>query len=82
MEASTTAANPAAGPLTLVWELLMEPTTIPPIIPAITPESSGAPLAKATPKHKGSATRNTTILDGKSFFILENIRINFLMLKV
>lgn len=52
MEASTTAANPAAGPLTLVWELLMEPTTIPPIIPAITPESSGAPLAKATPKHK------------------------------
>jgi hypothetical protein len=35
-------------------------------MPAITPENSGAPEAKAIPRHKGSATKNTTILAGKS----------------
>jgi hypothetical protein len=49
----------------------MEPTSIPPIIPAMTPENKGAPLARATPRHKGRATKNTTILAGKSFFIWE-----------
>jgi hypothetical protein len=31
------------------------------------PENNGAPEAKAIPKHKGTATKNTTILAGKSF---------------
>jgi hypothetical protein len=47
----------------------MKPTTIPPIIPAQIPESKGAPLAKATPKHSGNATKKTTKLAGKSLFI-------------
>ena len=41
---------------------------IPPTIPAINPAKRGAPLAKAIPKHNGSATKNTTTLAGKSFF--------------
>ncbi len=76
MEARTTAAMPAAGPLTLVCELLNIPTTMPPMIPEITPDNNGAPLANATPKHKGKATKNTTILAGKSYLIFENIVIN------
>ena len=61
------AARPAAGPLTPIWEPLSAPTTIPPTIPAISPENNGAPLAKAIPKHRGKATKNTTILAAKSF---------------
>jgi len=33
----------------------------------------GAPLANAIPKHNGNATKNTTILAGKSFFKVLNI---------
>ena len=62
-------------------ELLKEPTTKPPIIPAITPDNRGAPLARATPRHKGRATKNTTILEGKSFFNLENIMVEILNFK-
>ena len=62
------AAKPAAGPLTPTLDPLMDPTTIPPTIPAIKPEKSGAPLANATPRQRGSATKNTTILEGKSDF--------------
>ncbi|MNE72079.1 hypothetical protein D3C80_1679910 [compost metagenome] len=47
-------------------ERLILPTTIPPIIPAIIPESGGAPEASAIPKHNGSATKKTTKPDGKS----------------
>lgn len=54
------AVKPAAGPDTLICELDKNPTTIPPIIPEIIPEKSGAPLAKAMPKHRGKATKNTT----------------------
>ena len=72
---NTIAASPAAGPLTPILEPLSPPTTIPPMIPAISPENSGAPLAKAIPKHNGSATKNTTILAGKSFLIFLNILI-------
>ena len=68
IEVKTIAANPAAGPLTPIAEPLSNPTTIPPTIPAIRPENNGAPLAKAIPKHKGSATKNTTILAGISDF--------------
>jgi hypothetical protein len=60
------AAKPAAGPLTPTDDLLIDPTTTPPTIPAIRPEKSGAPLASAIPKHSGNATKNTTILEGRS----------------
>ena len=62
----TTTANPAAGPLTPCAESLIDPTTIPPIIPAIRPENRGAPLARAIPRHSGMATNNTTKLAGMS----------------
>jgi hypothetical protein len=32
------------------------------------PENNGAPDARAIPKHKGSATKNTTNPAGRSFF--------------
>ena len=71
--ANTMAANPAAGPLTPMLDPLILATTIPPIIPAISPEKRGAPLANAIPKHKGSATKKTTILAGKSLLIVLNM---------
>jgi hypothetical protein len=37
------------------------------MIPEIIPEIRGAPDAKETPRHKGSATKNTTRLAGRSF---------------
>ena len=46
---------------------------IPPMIPAITPENKNGPMysggsdARAIPKQRGTATRNTTILAGMSF---------------
>jgi hypothetical protein len=46
------------------------PTTIPPTIPAMIPEKSGAPDASAIPRHSGTATKNTTILAGRSLFQL------------
>lgn len=46
---------------------LATPTTIPPTMPAIMPANSGAPDARAIPKHKGSATKKTTILADKSY---------------
>ena len=65
-------AKPAAGPLTPNGEPLATPTTIPPTIPAIIPANNGAPDAKAIPRHKGTATKNTTMLAGKSFLMLLN----------
>ena len=62
MAVNTIAARPAAGPLTPMLDPLNDPTTIPPTIPAINPEKSGAPLANAIPRHRGNATKNTTIL--------------------
>ena len=72
MAVKTIAAKPAAGPLTPILDPLNAPTIIPPIIPAIKPENRGAPLANAIPKHRGRATKKTTILAGKSVFNLEN----------
>ena len=71
--AKTTAVKPAAGPLTLTFERLKNPTTTPPITPEIIPESIGAPLANETPKQRGKATRKTTILAGKSYLNFETI---------
>lgn len=58
----------------------MAPTTTPPTIPAITPEKRGVPLAKAIPKHKGKATKNTTILAGKSLLIFLNIMYVYILI--
>ena len=69
MAVKTIAVSPAAGPETEMFELLMEPTTSPPTMPAIIPDSGGAPEARAIPRHKGSATRNTTRPEGKFSFI-------------
>ena len=68
MAVKTIAANPAAGPLTPIWEPLKAPTMTPPTIPAIKPENNGAPLARAIHKQSGKATKKTTILAGKSAF--------------
>ena len=67
--AKTIAAKPAAGPDTEMFELLNTPITRPPIIPEIMPDNGGAPEASAIPKHKGSATKNTTNPDGRFCFI-------------
>jgi hypothetical protein len=66
-------AKPAAGPLTPCEDLLIAPTSVPPIIPAIRPEKSGAPLANAIPRQSGKATNSTTILAGRSRFNEEKI---------
>src|SRR6218665_1806018 len=68
----TIAVSPAAGPETEILELLINPTTIPPTIPAITPDNGGAPDANAIPRHNGNATRNTTRPDGKFSLIPPN----------
>jgi hypothetical protein len=36
------------------------------------PANKGAPEASAIPQHKGTATKNTTILAGKSFLMCLN----------
>lgn len=69
MAVSTMAVNPAAGPDTEMLELLIEPITRPPTIPAIIPDNGGAPDASAIPKQRGSATKNTTSPEGKFSFI-------------
>ena len=57
-----------ATQVTQLVELLKNPTTIPPITPAIIPENKGAPEANAIPKHNGSATKKTTKPAAKSDF--------------
>ena len=60
------AVRPAAGPLTLKCDLLIKPTTIPPMIPEIRPEYNGAPDAKEIPRQRGKATKKTVMLALKS----------------
>lgn len=43
-----------------MFDLLKNPTRIPPITTEIIPEKRNAPDANAIPKHKGRATKNTT----------------------
>jgi hypothetical protein len=69
---ATMAVNPAAGPLTLKEDPLRRPTTMPPTTPAIMPAKSGALEARATPRHRGRATRKTTIDAGISAAALRN----------
>ncbi len=61
-----TTMSPAAGPETLMLDLLISPTTIPPNIPATIPESGVTPLACAMPSQRGKATMNTTSDEYKS----------------
>jgi hypothetical protein len=70
MEARTIAVRPAAGPLTLRWELLITPITIPPTIPADMTEKNGAPEASAIPRQSGrGGYKKHNILAGKSCFL-------------
>ena len=62
------AVRPAAGPLTLVFDPLRNPTNTPPMIPERIPEKSGAPEASAIPRQSGSATRNTVSPASKSLW--------------
>ena len=70
---TTIATSHAAGPLTLSGDLLRVHTTIPHIIPEITPLIRGAPLAIAIHKHNGTATRKTANHAGISYLRLLNI---------
>lgn len=70
---TTIATSHAAGPLTLSGDLLRDHTTIPHIIPEITPLISGAPLAIAIHRHNGTATRNTANHEGISYLRFVNI---------
>lgn len=65
--AATKVDSPAAGPETAKFDLLIEPATIPPIIPDNKPAYKGAPDAKAIPKHNGKATKKTEIPAAKSW---------------
>jgi hypothetical protein len=64
---ATIVVRPAAGPLTLTCDCESTPTTTPPMMPAITPEKSGALDPSAMPRQSGNATRNTTIPAGPSY---------------
>ena len=74
IDAIKTVIKPAAGPETPSRELLTKPTTIPPIIPAMSPDKGIGPIpsievdAKPMPRHKGSATKKTIKLAGRSRF--------------
>ena len=60
------AVSPAAGPLTLKFESLINDITIPPITPAISPAYTGTFETSEIPRHSGSATKNTLMLALKS----------------
>lgn len=75
----TMAVSPAAGPDTLMLELLIKPTIIPPITPAIMPANGGAFEASAIPRQRGNATKNTTSPDGKSDLRLLKKAVFFIM---
>ena len=82
IEVNTITANPAAGPLTPNGEPLAKPHTMPPTMPAMMPANKGAPDASAIPRHRGTATKNTTMLAGKSFFKLLNKLLCFIRLRL
>ena len=75
IELATITAKPAAGPETPRAELLIVPTIIPPMIPAIIPDNGGASDATAIPKHRGTATKKTIIEAGKSFLKCLNMEL-------
>lgn len=68
IEARTMEVKPAAGPLTLSLEPLIDETTIPPIMPDNKPESKFTFWDRAIPKQSGRATKKTINPDFKSYF--------------
>ena len=77
-----TATNAGDGPLTLVFDVLIKPTTIPPIIPAIKPEVIGVLDASGIPRQNGSETIKTVIpakISHMTFLtpLILNISINY-----
>ena len=62
------AVRPAAGPLTLNSEPLMNDMIRPPMIPAKRPEYTGAPDANEIPRQSGKATKKTVMLALRSCF--------------
>ena len=66
MAAEHIAVRPAAGPLTLSSDLLSKEINMPPITPASSPEYTGTPDARDTPRQRGKATKNTVMLALKS----------------
>ena len=60
--------SPAAGPLTLNSDLLINETINPPIIPEMIPDVTGAPEAIEMPRQRGNATKKTVMLAFKSCF--------------
>jgi hypothetical protein len=84
MDDKTTVINPAAGPDTPSLELLINPTITPPIMPEISPLNGmgGIPFteveARPIPKQSGRATKNTTILAGRS--LRQELKIFFTLL--
>ncbi len=63
-----TAVKPAAGPLTLNWDLLITETINPPIITAIKPDDTGVFEAKEIPRHNGSAPKKNNYAHFKVMF--------------
>jgi hypothetical protein len=63
---NTITINPAAGPLIVICELLMNAVMIPPAMAVKMPASGGQPLAPEMPRHNGSAIKNTMNPDKKS----------------
>jgi len=82
MAAAHIAVRPAAGPLTLNSDLLNSETMIPPIIPEIIPEETGAPDAREIPKQSGSATKNTVMLALRSCLKKERTKKRILRLDI
>src|SRR5450830_73888 len=62
----TMTIKPAAGPLTLMAEPLNVATITPPMMPEIMPLIGATPDALAIPRHKGRATRKTTMPASRS----------------
>ena len=59
--------SPAAGPQTDNGARETSGTTSPPTMPATSPETGGTPEAIAMPRHRGNATRKTTMPATKSW---------------
>ena len=66
MAAAQIAVRPAAGPLTLSGDLLINETITPPMIPDMIPESNGVSEASEIPRQRGNATKKTVILAFRS----------------
>jgi len=68
MVLKTMRVKPAAGLETASCESLSQEAISPPKSPPIMPDHKGAPDASVIPKHKGIATKNTTMPAGMSSF--------------